>query len=83
MKLDELYKFIGYGVVSFFILYIVVKSIRFQLGIVEGLTNNLRGKKPAAATEQGQAEQTQAEQEQAQAEQEAEQDSDSEQEQED
>ena len=84
MKLDELYKFIGYGVVSFFILYIVVKSIRFQLGIVEGLTNNLRGKKPAA-TKQGQAEQeqTQAEQEQAQAEQEAEQDSDSEQEQED
>jgi len=77
MKLDELYKFIGYGVVSFFILYIVVKSIRFQLGIVEGLTNNLRGKKPAD-TKQGQAEQ-----EQTQAEQEAEQDSDSEQEQED
>ena len=85
MKLDELYKFIGYGVVSFFILYIVVKSIRFQIGIVEGLTNNLRGKKPAAATEQRptQAQQGQAEQEQAQAEQEAEQDSDSEQEQED
>ena len=82
MKLDELYKFIGYGVVSFFILYIVVKSIRFQLGIVEGLTNNLRGKKPAA-TEQGQAEQEQGQAEQTQAEQEAEQDSDSEQEQED
>ena len=69
MKLDELYKFIGYGVVSFFILYIVVKSIRFQLGIVEGLTNNLRGKKPAAAREQGQAEQEQAQAEQGQAEQ--------------
>ena len=81
MKLDELYKFIGYGVVSFFILYIVVKSIRFQLGIVEGLTNNLRGKKPAA-TKQGQAEQEQGQAEQ-EAEQEAEQDSDSEQEQED
>lgn len=74
MKLDELYKFIGYGVVSFFILYIVVKSIRFQLGIVEGLTNNLRGKKPAAAREQAQAEQEQeqAHAEQAQAEHEAE-----------
>jgi len=72
MKLDELYKFIGYGVVSFFILYIVVKSIRFQLGIVEGLTNNLRGKKPAAAREQAQAEQEQAEQEQAEQEAEAE-----------
>ena len=84
MKLDELYKFIGYGVVSFFILYIVVKSIRFQLGIVEGLTNNLRGKKPAATEQRPtKAEQEQGQAEQTQAEQEAEQDSDSEQEQED
>ena len=83
MKLDELYKFIGYGVVSFFILYIVVKSIRFQLGIVEGLTNNLRGKKPAATEQRPTKAEQEQEQEQTQAEQEAEQDSDSEQEQED
>jgi hypothetical protein len=37
MQFDELYKFIGYGFVSLLLLYIIVKSIRFQLGIIEGL----------------------------------------------
>ena len=51
MKFDELYKFIGYSVVCFLIFYIVVKSIRFQLGIVEGLVSlTASKKKPADAT---------------------------------
>jgi hypothetical protein len=51
MKFDELYKFIGYSVVCFLIFYIVVKSIRFQLGIVEGLASlTASKKKPADAT---------------------------------
>ena len=37
MKFDELYKFIGYCIVCIFGFYIVARSIRFQLGIVEGL----------------------------------------------
>jgi cadmium resistance protein CadD (predicted permease) len=37
MQFDELYKFIGYGFVSLLLLYIIAKSIRFQLGIIEGL----------------------------------------------
>jgi len=37
MQFDELYKFIGYGFVSLLLLYIIVKSIRFQLGLIEGL----------------------------------------------
>ena len=37
MQFDELYKFIGYGFVCLLLLYIIAKSIRFQLGIIEGL----------------------------------------------
>ena len=37
MQFDELYKFLGYGLVCLLLFYIVAKSIRFQLGIIEGL----------------------------------------------
>jgi hypothetical protein len=37
MNLDEVYKMLGYGLVCLFIVYIAAQSIRFQLGIVEGL----------------------------------------------
>ncbi len=37
MKFDELYKFIGYSLVCLLGFYIVAKSIRFQVGVVEGL----------------------------------------------
>jgi len=37
MKMDEIYKMLGYGLVCLFIVYIVTKSIRFQISVVEGL----------------------------------------------
>jgi hypothetical protein len=37
MQFDELYKFIGYGLVCLLLFFIIAKSIRFQLGIIEGL----------------------------------------------
>ena len=37
MKFDELYKFIGYSLVCLLGFYIVAKSIRFQVRVVEGL----------------------------------------------
>ena len=36
MKLDELYKFIGYSLVCLLMFYVAAKSVRFQLGVVEG-----------------------------------------------
>jgi hypothetical protein len=64
MNLDELYKLLGYGLVSLFILYIVAKSVRFQLGVVEGLVGYT--KKDKAPAEQAhaaeQAEEQEAEQ---------------------
>jgi len=37
MQFDELYKFIGYGLVCLLLFFIIAKSIRFQLGLIEGL----------------------------------------------
>jgi hypothetical protein len=48
MKFDELYKFIGYGVVSIFLFYIAARSIRFQLSVVESLVGI--NKKPKTTT---------------------------------
>ena len=45
MQFDELYKFLGYGLVCLLIFYIVSKSIRFQLGIIEGLVGIKKDKK--------------------------------------
>ena len=39
MKLDDLYKWLGYGLVSIFLFYIIAKSLKFQAGVVEGLVN--------------------------------------------
>jgi len=60
MNLDEFYKLLGYGLVSLFLLYIVAKSVRFQLGVVEGLVGYT--KKDKAPAGQAQAEQAPAEQ---------------------
>jgi len=45
MQFDELYKFLGYGLVCLLLFYIVAKSIRFQLGIIEGLVGIKKDKK--------------------------------------
>ena len=81
MQFDELYKFLGYGLVCLLIFYIAAKSIRFQLGIIEGLVGIKKDKKTTDASgnqqsedddqpqqdqeEEDQAEQDQAEQDQA------------------
>jgi hypothetical protein len=44
MKFDELYKFIGYSLVCLIGFYVVARSIRFQLGIVEGLVGIKKSK---------------------------------------
>ena len=36
MDRDDIYKYIGYVVVGFFVFYFAVKSIRFQYKFVEG-----------------------------------------------
>jgi hypothetical protein len=46
MKMDEIYKLIGYGLVCLLIIYIVTKSIRFQLGVVEGLVGRKKENSP-------------------------------------
>ena len=43
--MDDLYKYIGYGLVSLLLFYVVTRSIRFQLGIIEGLVGIKREKK--------------------------------------
>ena len=63
MNFDELYKFLGYGLVCLLLFYIVSKSIRFQLGIIEGLV----GIKDKKLTRQAQAKQSQSKQDQAKA----------------
>ena len=40
MNFDELYKFIGYSFVCLLLVYIAAKSIRFQLGVIEGLVGH-------------------------------------------
>ena len=37
MKFDELYKFLGYSLVCLLGFYIAARSIRFQIGLIEGL----------------------------------------------
>ena len=49
MNLDEFYKLLGYGLVSLFLLFIVAKSVRFQLGVVEGLVGYTKKDKAQAA----------------------------------
>lgn len=50
MKLDDLYKWLGYGLVSIFLFYIIAKSLKFQAGVVEGLVN-LATSKPSNTSE--------------------------------
>ena len=45
MKLDDFYKWLGYGIVCLLLLYVVSKSIKFQVGVVEGMVNLAVGKK--------------------------------------
>ena len=51
MNWEELYKFLGYGLVSIFLLYLVAKSVRFQLGVVEGLVGYTTKKDKATVVE--------------------------------
>ena len=62
MNLDEFYKLLGYGLVSLFLLFIVAKSVRFQLGVVEGLVGYTKKDKPEAGQAQAQAAEQAAEQ---------------------
>jgi hypothetical protein len=43
MDIDDIFKYIGYVVVGFFVFYLAVKSIGFQYKFVEGFVK----KKPA------------------------------------
>lgn len=76
MQFDELYKFLGYGLVCLLIFYIAAKSIRFQLGVIEGLVGIKKDKKTTDASgnqqsedddqsQKDQAEEDQAEEDQA------------------
>ena len=40
IETDKLYKYIGLGVIGIFILYIILRTLKFQLNIVEGLTTS-------------------------------------------
>lgn len=53
MKFDELYKFLGYCLVCLLILYIMARSVRFQLGLIEGLVGV---KRPVEAQKSAEAE---------------------------
>jgi len=44
--MDEVYRYIGYGLVSILLFYIATRSLRFQLGVVEGLVGIKKEKKP-------------------------------------
>ena len=61
MQFDELYKFLGYGLVCLLLFYIAAKSLRFQLGIVEGLVGIKKDKKTTDQAKQDQAKQDQSE----------------------
>jgi hypothetical protein len=65
MQFDELYKFLGYGLVCLLLFYIAAKSLRFQLGIIEGLVG-IKKDKTKPHTDEDQAQQDQAQQDQAQ-----------------
>ncbi len=51
MHFDDLFKYIGYGVASLVLFYLVAKSVRFQVGIVEGLVGRKKDKKAPANVE--------------------------------
>ena len=40
IETDKLYKYIGLGVVGIVLLYIILRTLKFQLNIVEGLTSS-------------------------------------------
>jgi len=40
MSEDNIYKYLGLGVVSILAIYIGVKSLSFQAKLIEGMTNN-------------------------------------------
>ena len=52
MNSDEVYKCIGYIVVAFFLLYIVLRTIKFQANLVEGLTG-MKGTKATTPVKKG------------------------------
>jgi hypothetical protein len=61
MQFDELYKFLGYGLVCLLLFYIAAKSLRFQLGIIEGLVGIKKDKKTTDRAQQDQVQQDQSE----------------------
>jgi hypothetical protein len=46
MDRDDIYKYVGYIVVGFFIFYLAVKSIRFQYKCVEGFVKKTPTENP-------------------------------------
>jgi hypothetical protein len=40
IETDKLYKYIGLGVVGIVLLYIILRTLKFQLNVVEGLTTS-------------------------------------------
>jgi hypothetical protein len=55
MNFDELYKMLGYGLVCLLVFYVAAKSIRFQLGVIEGLMGIKKKTDTAEAQDQAQA----------------------------
>lgn len=48
----DFYKYIGYVVVGLVFFYLAVKSIRFQVGVLEGLCNRKSNANEVAQAEQ-------------------------------
>ena len=49
IETDKLYKYIGLGVVGIVLLYIILRTLKFQLNIVEGLTTMTSSSSSASA----------------------------------
>ena len=43
MNSDNIYKYLGLAVIAVFVLYIVLKSLKFQANIIEGMATATAG----------------------------------------
>ena len=53
IETDKLYKYIGLGVVGIVLLYIILRTLKFQLNIVEGLTSSSSSSSSSASAPVG------------------------------
>jgi hypothetical protein len=50
MQTDDLYKYVGLFIIVIFLIYIVVKTLKFQFKVLEGLTANSSSQTAAVTT---------------------------------